>query len=337
MALRRMISTRFFKDPDIMNLSSKDAQLILIGLVLAADDEGRAVAHAGLLGREIDFPPEQIETALQELADNDLLVLYQVGKHRYYQLTRIWNEWQTLGGRITPSRYPAPPVLERMDERQETPRKQLEDDREDQGNFPDISPCLPQHFPDQEKRSESKRKEDEGEVGAQAQQTTPEAQERKVVPFPTLRAAADDGDQSKDGMTSEEEQMELVRQIARILKLPATDALARLVAEYAPLTSLSLPGEADAAREWIDDSKRNRAHKQMSPAFFRNWLKREQESLDRRQQALQMQTMMPTGTTGSAISSPSPTGGSLTPRRLPDLMHLADEDRYTEQEKGNAR
>jgi hypothetical protein len=105
-----MISTRFFKDPDILNLRSRDTQLILVGLVLAADDEGREVAHAGILGREMDYPAEQMEAALLELAANDLLVLYQVGKHRYYQLSRAIRGWQTLGGRTTPSRYPAPPA-----------------------------------------------------------------------------------------------------------------------------------------------------------------------------------------------------------------------------------
>jgi DNA-binding transcriptional ArsR family regulator len=108
MASKRCLPTRFFKDADIMNVS-KDAQLILVGLVLLADDEGRELAHPRLLSREIDYPPEQIEAALQELMENDLVVLYQGGKHRYYSLTR-WSQWQSLSTqKITPSRYPAPP------------------------------------------------------------------------------------------------------------------------------------------------------------------------------------------------------------------------------------
>ncbi len=91
MALRRMVPTNFFKDPDIMNLGSKDTQLILVGLILDADDEGRGVAHAQILGREMDYPPETIEHALQDLADNDLLALYQAGRHRYYSLPR-WHK-----------------------------------------------------------------------------------------------------------------------------------------------------------------------------------------------------------------------------------------------------
>src|SRR5690348_12430209 len=109
MASKRCLPTRFFKDADIMNVS-KDSQLILVGLVLLADDEGRELAHPRLLSREIDYPPEQIEAALQELVENDLIVLYQAGKHCYYSLTR-WNQWQSISSqKMTPSKYPAPPV-----------------------------------------------------------------------------------------------------------------------------------------------------------------------------------------------------------------------------------
>ena len=108
MASKRCLPTRFFKDADIMNVS-KDGQLILVGLVLLADDEGRELAHPRLLSREIDYPPEQIEAALQELVENDLVVLYQAGKHCYYSLTR-WNQWQSISSqKMTPSKYPAPP------------------------------------------------------------------------------------------------------------------------------------------------------------------------------------------------------------------------------------
>src|SRR5215471_13321542 len=109
MASKRCLPTRFFKDADIMNVS-KDAQLILVGLVLLADDEGRELAHPRLLSREIDYPPQQIEAALQELVENDLVVLYQAGKHCYYSLTR-WSQWQSISSqKMTPSKYPAPPA-----------------------------------------------------------------------------------------------------------------------------------------------------------------------------------------------------------------------------------
>jgi hypothetical protein len=110
MASKRCLPTRFFKDADIMNVR-KDGQLILVGLVLLADDEGRELAHPRLLSREIDYQPEQIEEVLQELVENDLVVLYQAGKHCYYSLTR-WNQWQSISSqKMTPSKYPAPPEL----------------------------------------------------------------------------------------------------------------------------------------------------------------------------------------------------------------------------------
>jgi hypothetical protein len=109
MASKRCLPTRFFKDADIMNMS-KDAQLILVGLVLLADDEGRELAHPRLLSREIDYPAQQIEAALEELVENDLVVLYQAGKHCYYSLTR-WSQWQSISSqKMTPSKYPAPPA-----------------------------------------------------------------------------------------------------------------------------------------------------------------------------------------------------------------------------------
>ena len=135
MATKRCLPTRFFKDADIMNVS-KDAQLILVGLVLLADDEGRELAHPRLLSREIDYPPEQIEAALQELVENDLVVLYQAGKHRYYSLTR-WNQWQSLSSqKITLSKYPAPPEQADVAHCSEDVSQENEQAGESSQNFP---------------------------------------------------------------------------------------------------------------------------------------------------------------------------------------------------------
>src|SRR5258707_14490414 len=108
MALRRMVPTNYFKDPDILSLSKREHRQILLGLILFADDEGRESAHSALLSREMgDYTPDEIEVALADLVENTLIVLYQVGKHRYYSLTR-WNRWQTINKtRITPSKQPA--------------------------------------------------------------------------------------------------------------------------------------------------------------------------------------------------------------------------------------
>jgi hypothetical protein len=116
-----------------------------------------------------------------------------------------------------------------------------------------------------------------------------------------------------------------IQQVASILHLPVTDALIRLVTEYAALGSLPLLGEADAAREWIDDPARNPRHSAMTVAFFRRWLKREWERRERcssLQRPASSPTEAPVGSRSrSAAPSLSETG------RLPNLMHLAEEDR----------
>lgn len=49
-----------------------------------------------------------------------------------------------------------------------------------------------------------------------------------------------------------------------------------MVAEFAETSPFSLIGEAIEARSWINDPRRNRAGQQMTPAFFRRWLRRSQ-------------------------------------------------------------
>jgi hypothetical protein len=282
MASKRCLPTRFFKDADIMNVS-KDGQLILVGLVLLADDEGRELAHPRLLSREIDYPPEQIESALQELVENDLVVLYQAGKHRYYSLTR-WSQWQSISSqKMVPSKYPAPPEAGTVAEPVALPASEA--DRHDPrgpGDAAQKSPEIPRNpqrnagenreSPTQLNLSESNSSqcnsiEDEGEM-----QPPP-----NVVSFPNARDDADDLDRKN----AERDVIGATKQVAAILNIPMTEGLQRVVADYLGDTSLSLLGEADAAREWIEDPRRNLKRKQLTPAFFRCWLKREHETARR--------------------------------------------------------
>jgi hypothetical protein len=98
------------------------------------------------------------------------------------------------------------------------------------------------------------------------------------VPFP---AARDDVDDELQTNNAETEVIVATKQVAAILNLPVTEGLQRVVADYLDDSSLSLLGEADAAREWIEDPRRNRKRKQLAPAFFRCWLKREHETAQR--------------------------------------------------------
>ncbi len=106
--------------------------------------------------------------------------------------------------------------------------------------------------------------------------------------------------------------------------MPVTGALTSLVTEYTSLGSLALLGEADAAREWIDDETRNRGHKAMTVAFFRRWLKREQEAIEQRRAAPLPATgnMSQNGVHLFMRGNPLPDAP-----RLPDLRYLDEEDR----------
>jgi hypothetical protein len=97
------------------------------------------------------------------------------------------------------------------------------------------------------------------------------------VPFP---AARDDAANEKTNQI-DKAVLEATHQVAAILKVTVTDGLARVVADYLGDSSLSLLGEADAAREWIEDPRRNRKRQEGTPAFFRRWLKREHEASKR--------------------------------------------------------
>jgi hypothetical protein len=282
MASKRCLPTRFFKDADIMNMS-KDAQLILVGLVLLADDEGRELAHPRLLSREIDYPPERIEAALQELVENDLVVLYQAGKHCYYSLTR-WNQWQSISSqKMTPSKYPAPPELVSVDV-PITVDASPSDTHPSEGSVaaaqqsPEF-PRNPQRNAGENRESStqlnlSESKSSETKIIEDDQEAHPPP---NVVPFPAARAdSADDKTNNIDKAV-----LEATRQVAVILGVAVSDGLARVVADYLGDPSLSLLGEADAAREWIEDPRRNRKRQEVTPAFFRRWLKREHEASQR--------------------------------------------------------
>jgi DNA-binding transcriptional ArsR family regulator len=287
-----MLPTRFFKDPDVMALSSGDVRLILVGLVLCADDEGRELAYPKLLGRELDYAPEHIEQALRELEANDLLTLYQVGRHRYYSLPR-WHEWETLS-KPTPSKYPAPPSASS----QGTPAFP----QNPQGNLGESRAIPPEG--EEEKEEEENRNEGEGEAEAPP----------NIVAFPAARSG------SGTAALSETKVLEATQHVAGILKLTVTPALTRIVQEYLYEPAVSLLGEADAAREYIDDSRRNHKGQRMTPAFFRRWLKRERDDSQRRHAHL------PTGTTGPG--APASASGRQGSGAGPPASSLGSPDPY---------
>lgn len=306
MAAKRCIPTNLFYNSKFVRLHNDTTRLILIGLITDADDAGRGVADPYLLGRKLDQQPENIQEALADLEQTGFVQLYQ-GEEPYYFLCH-WYEWEKLG-KPTPSRYPAPPPPAVSPGSQEAP----EEPGEARGNFGMPGDSRP------EEEGEEKRREEEEEGKGTREAIM--SQQGKIVPFPSVPLVADDADH--EGKTKNI--AALTKQIARILRMPVTEALTRLVTDYAPVSSLSLLGEADAAREWIDDPRRNKHKQHLTPAFFRRWLKREHEAQERRQVSLQ-QSAQATGTTGSTSSLPE--ARSSVGHRPPNLMHLAEEDAH---------
>jgi hypothetical protein len=198
-------------------------------------------------------------------------------KHRYYSLTR-WNQWQSLSSqKITLSKYPAPPEQADVAQCSEEGAQEGEHAAESSQHFPIFPREIPgnsgeyREIPPQYNVSESnviqeKRIEEEDEG-----QPPP-----NIVTFP---AARDDADNTSSYPS--EQILEATKQVAAILKLSSSDALTRVIADYIDDPSISLLGEADTAREWIEDPERNCKHQRLTPAFFRRWLKREQASSQR--------------------------------------------------------
>lgn len=280
MARSRSLPTNLFEYPDFFECSS-ETQTILIGLVLAADDYGRGMAHVGLLARKLNKEGHLIEQALCDLEACGMLECYQVDRHRYYSLPH-WMEWETLS-KPTPSKYPAPQTEHLTQSSQERSARSL----------------YFQGSPGESRETTPEVEENRKKTEVEEKEETPP----NVVTFPAS--------QNDDDMVVEQK----TKQVAAILKLTVTPALLRIVAEYHNVSTLSLLGEADAAREWIDDRTRNKKGQRLTPAFFRRWLRRELEGVLRRQ--LAQESAQTTGTTGKReVAAPR---GSL--------MHLEKEYR----------
>ncbi len=284
MARSRSLPTNLFDDPHFFELSS-DTQSILLGLLLNADDAGRGRGHTGLLARKFNKEVHLVEQALHELEKVGMLQCYHVEREDYYSLVH-WLVWETLS-KPTPSKFPPPPPREY----QETPG--------DSSNSHE-SPGETRETPlegEEEKEQEEKGK---GTVSEDEEGTPP-----NVVFFPSPSADV--------SLSQDEKLYQVTVQVANILKLEVSEALQRIVSEYVGDISVSLLGEADAAREWIDDKRRNRNGQRMSPAFFRRWLKREQESYLERHKRQMNQANGTTGMSPRRTAIPSRSGSRGEP------------------------
>ena len=255
MARSRSIPTRLLWDPDFADLDS-DTQIIMIGLTLEADDEGRGSAYLPLLARELNKGEAGIEKALETLEAIGFLECYQVGKHRYYQHAR-WYEWEKLGN-YTPSLFPAPPRGTTTGQGVSHPDEKGSQDFPGCSENPQGSSGTSWEIP-----SEVEEKGREGEVEEKRREVEGE-EEEETHTVGTSNVA----------FLVSDEVVAMTKQVASILKVSMSPSLTRLVHDFLGVPSISLLGEADAAREYIDTPSRNRRKQTMTPAFFRRWLKR---------------------------------------------------------------
>lgn len=266
----RTTPTELLENPDMIN-GGIEVSGVLFWLALLVDDEGRAILDSAALARRFNIEREVFEHGLTYLVEHEFLQVYQVGRYHYYQLSR-WERWQNLSEKSrTPSRYPAPSEAEAPSVLPGTPALAPGTPGE-----PGDAPGCPQ-MPgarEEKRREEKLSKEKVSEVEEEA------APPPNVVPFPATRD--DDATSLSDVSVP---MRETTQQVATILQLPVSEGLARIVADYLTAPGLSLLGEADAAREWVDDPARNRKGQPMSLAFFRRWLQREVEAADVRTQA----------------------------------------------------
>ncbi len=318
MAGKPSIPTDLFWDETFSGFSG-DTQSIFIGLLLGADDHGRGPASVTVLSRKLAKEEQLLRSALEALHASAFIQCYQVQEKAYYHICS-WDEWETLN-KPARSRYPAPPEVQEhrvetnvpeslgtSQKIQETPEKSGKSSPEDEGE------------------DEEKRREQEGE-----EEGKHSTHDSTVIPFPPARIIASVEEPSQRPAKSgapEQPTEALAHQVAQILKIPVTDALTRIIAEYESHQGLSLSGEADAAREWIDDRRRNTKQQRMSPAFFRRWLKREVEASQQRQAHLSLGT----GTNGPPTARTHPPAGG-NGSTSPNLMHLAGEDKRAKEGK----
>ena len=266
----RTMPTELLENPDVIN-GGIEISGVLFWLALLVDDEGRAILDCAALARRFNIEREVFEHGLSYLIEHEFLEVYQVGRYHYYQLLR-WERWQNLSEKTkTPSRYPAPPQGGNTIAPPGTPA---------------LAPAVPGEpaeapgCPGEPGAREEKKREEKLSKVKLSEVEEHAAPPSNVVPFPTTR---DDDDASLSDVSLSIR--ETTQQVASILHLPASEGLARIVADYLPSPGLSLLGEADAAREWVDDPARNRKRQRMSLAFFRRWLQREVEATDLRTQA----------------------------------------------------
>lgn len=108
MARIRTIKPAFWADDRVAELS-RDARLLLIGLISSADDEGRFLASTAAISGYVfphdDIPPAKIKSWLTEIEHGGIIKLYKVNRREYGYFPN-WLRHQRIN-RPQPSILPA--------------------------------------------------------------------------------------------------------------------------------------------------------------------------------------------------------------------------------------
>lgn len=112
MARIRTIKPSFWGDEAVAELS-RDARLVLIGLISSADDEGRFLASnsaiVGYLFPHDDISPTKLRRWLDEIEKAGIVRFYSVNRREYGAFPK-WSKHQKIN-RPQPSALPEPPQL----------------------------------------------------------------------------------------------------------------------------------------------------------------------------------------------------------------------------------
>ena len=112
MARIRTTKPSYWGSPEAASMS-RDARLLVLGLISMADDDGRFLAApAAITGyiypNDEDVPPTKLRRWLCEAVDTGMVYLYRDGVVQYGCMP-AWHKHQVID-RYTPSTFPPPDI-----------------------------------------------------------------------------------------------------------------------------------------------------------------------------------------------------------------------------------
>lgn len=111
MARIRTIKPSFWGDHDVAELS-RDARLLLIGLISVADDEGRFLASTSAISGYVfpndDLPPAKVRRWMDEIDATGIVHFYRVGRIEYGVFPKYRKHQRISKPQSSP--LPAPPL-----------------------------------------------------------------------------------------------------------------------------------------------------------------------------------------------------------------------------------